>query len=201
MKVIFRILFISFSVSFILPIPDANARIKLKESLCQEFWGKKLSTFVSDPVDSSGKAANLAGLLRKTIEESLSTRVNIDFVIVDARDKADIAIDCDIKELVWDGGAPPESASAGADKGIFGLFGRGAGGRVEAVFTVIDLRIKRMLWQKRLMATVNAKEGSDMSPDELLCERLTQIFVKECFARKKLRAAFPAREGDPVGSY
>lgn len=156
---------------------------------------------MADPTDSSGKAGDLAKMLRKTLEEELTTRLNIDFDIVTSRDDADVAIDCDIKEVVWEGKSSSGDASGGADKGIFGFLGGGESGRAEAVFTVTDLRIKKVIWQKKLMATVGGKGDQDLTPDERLSERLTQVFMKECFAKKKLRAAFPAREGDPVGSY
>jgi hypothetical protein len=188
-------------ISFLLPVSNGHARIKLQESLWEEFFGKKVATFVAEPIDSSGKSADLAKMLRKAIEEELSTRLNIDFDIVTVREGADIVIDCDIKDVVWEGKPSSEDASGGADKGIFGFLGGGEGGRAEAVFTVTDLRIKKVLWQKRLMATVGGKGDPDLTPDERLSERLTRVFMKECFAKKKLRAAFPAREGDPVGSY
>ena len=198
---VLRASFLVIVISLIFPSSDANARVKLKESLCNEFWGKTLATFVADPVDSSGKAGEMVKTLRKTIEDSMSTRMNIDFNIVTARDNADIAVDIDIKNITLEKKSSGDDPSGGAGKAVLGLFGGGDGGRIEAVFTVTDLRVKKMLWQKNLMATVSARGDSDLSLEELLSDRLAEIFARECFAKKKLRSAFPTREGDPVGSY
>ena len=194
----FRIFPVLMAALVLIGVTDACARPREQKNLCDELWGKKLSTYVTDPVDSTGKAAASLKTLKTVIEDTLRSRMNINFVIVNGPEGADIEIGCDIKEFVWSGGGSDKAEGLGSS--LLNAFSGRDSGRIEAVLTVRDLAKKKVMWEDRLRADVNAKGVPEEEGIEMLNERLAQIFMRECFGKKRLRAAAPVRSAEEGGS-
>ena len=195
----FRIFPVLMAVLTLIGAMDACARPRERRNLCDELWGQKLSTYVADPVDSSGNSGASMQTLRSVLEDTLRSRLNISFVIVRGPEGADIEINCDIKEFVWSGGGESED-KGGAGFSLLNAFSGRDTGRIEAVLTVKDLAKKKVMWEDRLRADVNAKGVPEEEGIEMLNERLAQIFMRECFGKKRLRAAAPVRSAEEGGS-
>lgn len=194
----FRIFSALVVALLLIGVMDACARPREKRNLCDELWGKKLNTYVADPVDSTGNAAGSLKTLKDVLEDTLRGRMNINFVIASSPEGADIAIECDIKEFFWAGGDGPASSGIGSQ--LLGAFSGRDQGRIQAVFTVTDLQKKKVMWQERLKADVSAKGVAEEEGIEMLNERLAQVFMRKCFGKKRLRAAAPVRSAEEGGS-
>lgn len=178
---------------------EAFARQQGEVNLSDELWGKTLNTFVAEPVDSSGKAVESLNTLKSAIEDELGGRMNIRFVIMERQEGADLLVECDIRAFTWTDKAAP--SNEGIISTVANILGSNNEGAMEAFFTVTDLQKKKVIWDGLVKATVSSSDVTSQQGIEMLNERLAEMFVKNCFAKKKLRAAFPTRKEDPVGSY
>ncbi len=199
MKTAFRMFSVLIAALFLVGVMDACARPREKRNLYDELWGKKLNTYVADPTDSSGNAAESLKTLKKVLEDTLVNRMTITFHLTGSPEGADIAIECDVKEFVWIGKTDSEG-SPGLGSSLIDAFGGQNQGRIQAVFTVTDLQKKKVMWQERIKADVSAKGVPREEGIEMLNERLAQVLMRECFGKKRLRAAAPVRSAEEGGS-
>lgn len=162
-----------------IPAPSGYCRPRAEKNLAEEFSGKKINTYLADPVDATGKAGDSIKTLNRIIEGALLSRLNIDFDMVGPSEEADISIYCDIKEYVLTGG----------------------GGSVRASFSVADMKRKgKVIWKRDITASISAQEAFGPDAAELLNEKLVNNFMRATFAKKNLRAAFPSRSPEEGGS-
>ncbi len=195
----FRMFSVLMAALVLIGATDACARPRGKKDLYDELWGKKLNTYVADPTDSSGNAADSLKTLKKALEDALVNRMAINFQLTGSRQDADIAIECDVKEFVRPG-KDSSAGSPGLGSSLMGVFSGGDRGRMQAVFTVTDLQKKKVLWQEQIKADGAAEDVTDEEGAEILNERLVQVFMRKCFGKKRLRAAAPVRSAEEGGS-
>lgn len=167
------------ALSLAFPVPSGHCRPRAEKNLCEEYSGKKLYTYLADPADATGKAADSLKTLKGDIEDSLLSRLNIDFDMAGRADEADITICCVIEEYELAGGR----------------------GRVRARFSVADIKKHKgkIVWERDITASIDAQEASVPDAARLLNEKLVHNFMKACFAKKNLRAAFPSRSPEEGG--
>jgi hypothetical protein len=180
MRTLIRTTIVVVVLSLAFPVPSGHCRPRAEKNLCEEYSGKKLNTYLADPTDATGKAADSLKTLKGTIEDSLLSRLNIDFDMAGRVDEADITISCNIKEYEL----------------------TGTQGRVRASFSVADIKKRKgkIIWERDITASIGAEEALGADAAELLNEKLVQNFMKACFAKKNLRAAFPSRSPEEGGS-
>lgn len=142
---------------------------------------KEVKVCVSSVTDSSGNAeADLAGL-KKVIEDSLASRMTINFKVVPNQSDADIVIGCDILEFLWTDKDPVDNIY-GVGAIVMDAVTTQNYGRIQAIFTVTDAKGDQ-IWKKRLKATITS---STMTRDEsiyMLNERLVKIFMRDCLSK------------------
>ncbi len=154
-------------------------------SLYNTYNGKgTVKVHVSKPTDSTtDKKADLAGI-KAEIEKKLKDRKSITFQTVDSKEDAGIAIDADIKEFFWSNHDPVDMivgiGAAAMDAAVQENYSR-----MQAVFTVTDVRTKKVIWQEKVMATITSKTMTEKDSVPMMSEDVAKAFVKRAFAKQR----------------
>jgi hypothetical protein len=154
----------------------------------------EVRVYVAEVTDSSGHAADMTEDIREQLMNALSTRMTINFVMEKDRETADLIIKCEVLERIWRDRDPLDTPSLGgliADAAIEEDYGR-----IQARFQLIKrdrdnmfselhkrMRRKKILFDKRLQATVDRMNMSEEQSKAVLERRIVRIFMRECFSK------------------
>lgn len=154
----------------------------------------EVRVYVAEVRDASGDAGDMTGDIREQLKNALSTRMTINFVIEKDREAADLIIKCEILERIWRDRDPLDTPSLGgliADAAIEEDYGR-----IQARFELIKrdrdrifrelhkrMRRKKILFDKKLQATVDRMSMSEEQSKAVLERRIVRIFMRECFSK------------------
>lgn len=176
-----RVLFAVFMIGALLI--SHNAQCRTKGNLYDALKNKdQVKVFVHDTKDATKAQKMDLGELRREIEDALTSRKSINFKIVSQKEDADILITCDVKEFVWMEEDPIDD--------VYGLEGIVMDAvmthnyaRVQAVFSVLDGASGKILWSRKLKATLTQAEMDEAKSIPLINERIIEIFMMKCFSK------------------
>lgn len=145
---------------------------------------KIVKAYVEDVKDSTeaGKAEDKG--LKAALENALKTRQTMKFELVQRKEDADIIISCDLVEFIWMKEDPIDQVS-GAGPILMDVVMKESYARLQAYFIVTDPKTGKVMWEKKLKATVDEKDMSEEDSLSKVNERLVQVFIRDCFGKKK----------------
>ncbi len=145
---------------------------------------KVVKAYVEDIVDSTegGKAEDKH--LKEALEEALETRRSMSFEVVPQKEDADIVIGCDLVEIIWMEEDPIDQVG-GAGTILYDVLVNEHHARLQAYFTVTDPKTNRLLWKRKLKATIDDKDMSEADSLLMVNKRLVGIFMRDCFGKKQ----------------
>ncbi len=153
-------------------------------SLYDLFDGKAVKVYLAEVQDSTPDHKLNVSDVKPTLSKALANRKSIRFEIVEGKEQADLLIETEIRSFYWTDHDPVDMlmgiGGTAADAAI-----REDYARVEADFTVTDLRKNRVLWKDRVMATITKKPMSEAESIPLVTEDLAKVFIRECFGKKR----------------
>jgi len=175
-------LVLGFVLAFVFP-HEAECR-KLDNLYGLLSQKKVVKTYVEDIEDSTeaGKAEDVA--LKDTLENDLKSRQTMKFELVQGTEDADIVISCNLVEFIWMKEDPVDQIG-GVGPVLYDVMVKESHARLQAYFTVTDPKTNKVLWEKKLKATVDEKDMSEEDSLSAVNERLVKIFIRECFGKKK----------------
>ncbi|MBD3296089.1 MAG: hypothetical protein GF392_01820 [Candidatus Omnitrophica bacterium] len=154
----------------------------------------EVKVYVAEVRDASGNAGDMTEDIRAQLMNALKTRMTINFVIQKDREDADLIIECEVLERIWRDHDPLDTPSLGgliADAAIDEDYGR-----IQARFQLIKrgrdrifrelhkrLRRKKVLFDKRLQATVDRMDMTEEQSKVVLERRIADIFMREAFSK------------------
>lgn len=152
-------------------------------TLYQQLSGKKVKVYVAQPIDSaSNKKTDLAGL-KTSLENALKERKSISFEVMGAPEEADYTIDTDVQEFFWTPNDPVDMigglSMAAADAALIQDYVR-----MQAIFTVKEVKSGREAWKDTLLSTVTKSGMSEEQSIPLINEDMSATFVKTAFGKK-----------------
>ena len=176
-----KILFAVFMIGALLI--SHNAECRVKGNLYNVLKNKdQVKVFVHDTKDATAARKMDLGELRREMEDALTSRKSINFKIVSQKEDADIIITCDVKEFVWMEEDPIDDVY-GLEGVILDAVMTYNYARVQAVFSVIDGASGKVLWTRKLKATLTQAEMDEEKSIPLVNERIIKIFMRKCFSK------------------
>jgi len=161
---------------------EASARKvdNLYEKLSRKSAVKTYVAPIAEPaIETSPDVKNL----RKTLEDQLTTRLNIDFDIVDSEEEADIIISCEILEYFWTEEDPLDTwgvAAMAVDVALKENYSL-----MEAIFTVTNAKNGRVMLKRRLRGTITDNSMTEEDSLTMINERIVKTFIRKCFGKPK----------------
>ncbi len=141
---------------------------------------------VALPTDVSEQKSVSTSGLKKELESALAARKSIRFQTLPSLEGADLTIDVQITEYYWTDHDPVDMLmGVGATAMDAALVENYA--RLQAVFTVTDVKTQKTLWNDTLMATITGKGLTKENGPAMIAKELAQVFVRSCFGKKRAR--------------
>lgn len=163
---------------------SSSAHALQEKSLYDRFKGKSVKVYVAPVEDATAEKVVSTDLLKTQLEAALKARRSISFALVPTPEEADITISASISEYLWTDSDPIDM--------LIGIGGTAMDAavtedyaRLQANFTVTNVKSSRPLWKERVMATVTKKPMSQTDSIPLVAEGLAQQFVQTAFAKTK----------------
>ena len=184
-----RAFFLSLTVFLIamLALPEAGYCRRRSGNLYDTLSEKAaVKTYVAEVTDSTGEAKADRVALRKTLEDTLMTRMTINFEIVSKPADADIVVSCDIIEYFWTDKDPVDNIT-GTVAIAWDAINKQNYARMTAIFTVTDAKDNKVLWEKRIKATITDEFVTADESVGMINRRITKIFMRDAFSKKRGR--------------
>lgn len=161
----------------------AEGLCRLKPNLYDDLSEREVvKVYVEKIKDSSGAAGADTAALWKLLEDELVARMTITFEAVSERAEADISVGCDITEFLWTAEDPIDNL-AGTVGLVLDTLTKSHYARMQAIFTVTDVKKNKLMWKKKLKATIT---DNSMGPAEsvyMLNERMVKMFFRDCLSK------------------
>lgn len=180
MKKIIVVLAVAMAGVFIF----ANAGLCLSKGNLYNMYRKEpvVKVFLSDVVNASESTEIDTKGLKQKLKDVLEKRKSIRFEVVDNKEEADIAIDCDVTKYSWRSDDPLDMI-AGTAAIAYDIFTSENYAYLEAVFTVTDIKSEKELWEKKLKIDLTRKKMSLQESLALINEKTAKIFMRDCFSK------------------
>jgi hypothetical protein len=176
-----NIVVVSIMFTALVYVPAGLCR--MKPNLYDDLSEKKcVKVYVEEIADLSGNASADTAALRKLLEDELAARMTITFEPVRERDQADISIGCDITEFLWREDDPIDNV-AGTVGLLVDVVTKAHYARMQAVFTVTDVKNGTPLWRGKMKATITDKNMGSAESVNMLNERIVKIFFRDCLSK------------------
>jgi len=149
--------------------------------------GKRdLKVYIPDVTNSCGDNKIDTKELKKNIEEALASRRSHTFEIVQDESSANIAVEIDITEYYWTLEDPVDQIT-GAAAVAYDAMKKEKYARMQAVFTLFDVKKNRQIWSEIIKATITDDTMTEEGSYALINERITKVFIRKLFKRAKSR--------------
>ena len=183
-KIVSRIIVIvTVAFMFVTMMFVAEGLCRLKPNLYDDLSEREVvKVYVEKIKDSSGAAGADTAALWKLLEDELVARMTITFEAVSERAEADISVGCDITEFLWTAEDPIDNL-AGTVGLVLDTLTKSHYARMQAIFTVTDVKKNKLMWKKKLKATIT---DNSMGPAEsvyMLNERMVKMFFRDCLSK------------------
>jgi hypothetical protein len=153
-------------------------------------YGPPVKVFVADVKDSAGNSGTVRSLLKTNIEKMLPARKNMTFEVVASRTEADVILDSDIVEYLWTDSDPIDSIS-GIGPILMDAAMKENYGRLQAVFTMTDVKTGKEIWEKKIQATITGNHITPENAAELLSARMMKVITSGNL-KKRVRTSIMA---------
>lgn len=179
-----RLTSIITGIVFLCGLMTVNAQARGKKGIYYELSDMpRVRTYIEDVNNTSDNdKVDLTGL-KKTLENALAARMTINFAIVSNKKDADVIINFDVVEFLWTDKDPIDSITGiGAiamDAAIQENYGR-----IQAEVSVIKAKDQKVMWKRKIKATITDKNMSEGESVDLLNKRLVKMFMKECLSKR-----------------
>jgi hypothetical protein len=144
--------------------------------------------------DSAGSFGADLAAIKKALENAFETRLTTNFDIVQKKEDADIEVSCDVTESLWTENDPIDMIG-GVGTLVYDVVTKTDYARVQAVFIVKDVKKDKVVWKKKLKATLSDDKmigrelsGKRMTKEEglaLVNEQLADVFMRDGFSKSK----------------
>ncbi len=155
-----------------------------EKSLYDRFEGKSVKVYVAPVEDATAEKVVSAEMLKTQLEEALKARRSVTFVIVSTPEEAEITVASSISEYLWTDHDPIDMlvgiGGTAMDAAVTEDYAR-----LQANFTVTNVKSGRPLWKERVMATITKKPMSQADSIPLVTADLAKQFVQTAFAKTK----------------
>ncbi len=144
--------------AFFMPL---NGECRQRDNLYKKVTDmSEVKVYVADVKDASEKQNADKKGIKDEIENALATRGSVNFKLVNSPKEADIAVYCDVTENLWTDKDPVDMVT-GIGAIAMDAMTDSEYARLTAVFTVIDPKKDKVLWEDTLKATITKKGMSE----------------------------------------
>ncbi len=144
---------------------------------------RPIKTYVTDVTDSTGHAEKCVSLLKKDLEDMLATRKNISFVVVPDKKDADIIMTSEIVEFFWTDTDPVDEIT-GIGPILMDAAMKEHYGRMTVIFTITDTQSGKLIWDRKLKATLTGDYITEENAPEMLCGRMMKVLTKGAMSKR-----------------
>ncbi|MDD4956246.1 MAG: hypothetical protein PHH49_01050 [Candidatus Omnitrophica bacterium] len=142
----------------------------------------QVKVYVDDIKDLTATSIADEKNLKRTLENALTTRMTINFKVIEDKASADIVIESSIDEMFWTDKDPVDNI-AGIGPIVLDMVTNENYARMTAVFTVWDGPSGKELWSRRIKATVTSKEMGQNDSISMVNDRIVKVFMRDCFSK------------------
>ena len=139
---------------------------------------------VAEPADKSKEPkADLPGL-KTAVEKALAARKSVRFSVQPAEAGARLRVNAEVSETIWLKDDPIDMligvGGTAMDAAVVEHYAR-----MQATFTVTDVKTGRVLWTDELKATLTSNDVTETNFKEKINERMAEVFVIAAFGKKR----------------
>lgn len=139
---------------------------------------------VAEPVDKSKEPkADLPGL-KAALEKALTERKSVRFAVQPVETGARLRVNAEVTETIWLKDDPIDMlmgvGGTAMDAAVVEHYAR-----MQAVFTVTDVKSGRALWSEDLKATITSNDVTEANFKQKINERMAEVFVIAAFGKTR----------------